>query len=237
VFQTIIYIDRETPLGNILVFLTSVEEIEGMATMLDSYSEESKRKLKVLPLHAAISLEKQAEIFEFSRERKVVLATNIAESSITIPDIKYVIDCGFAKVKIYDPSTGADRLTTVPCGKASAIQRSGRAGRVTDGECYRIYTETGYMGMAERMVPEVLRVDLSSLLLKLVGLGVRDVLTFEMLDRPPESHLAQATDTLLAFGLVDEEFVLTAKGKRVAELGLDIKMGSVLVNSFEERFG
>jgi HrpA-like RNA helicase len=91
-------------------------------------------------LHAGVTLEKQAEVFEFSRDRKIILATNIAESSITIPDIKYVIDCGYVKVKAFDPNKGVEKMIVVPCGRSAAIQRAGRAGRVFDGECFRIYT-------------------------------------------------------------------------------------------------
>lgn len=132
-FQTIIYVERETHHGHILVFLTSVEEIEGMQYMLDSYAHENRRSFRIMALHAGLSLSKQADIFEDSSRRKVILATNVAESSITIPDIKYVIDCGYVKIKVYDQQAGVEKMIVVPCGKSSAIQRAGRAGRVVDG--------------------------------------------------------------------------------------------------------
>lgn len=127
------------------------------------------------------------------------MATNIAESSITIPDIKYVIDCGYVKVKAYDPEKGIDKMIVVPCGRSAAIQRAGRAGRVFDGECFRMYTETAYEKMVEKVVPELLRVDLSSFILKLLGLGIKDIMAFDMLDKPPEHHFSRAIDTLLAY--------------------------------------
>lgn len=101
--------------------------------MLDSYAVENKRKLKLLPLHAKLGVEDQNKIFQRTYERKIILSTNIAESSITIPDIKFVIDCGYVKVKSYDWEGGIDKMIVVPCGKSSANQRAGRAGRVSDG--------------------------------------------------------------------------------------------------------
>lgn len=113
------------------------------------------------------------------------MSTNIAESSITIPDIKYVVDSGYVKVKAYDIEKGVEKMIVVPCGKSSAIQRAGRAGRVFDGECFRIYTESAYVKMPDKVLPELLRVDLSSFLLKLLGLGIKDILDFKMVDAPP----------------------------------------------------
>ena len=146
--------------------------------MLDSYAYENRRKLKLIPLHASLPLSKQSEIFEHTNERKVILSTNIAESSITIPDIKYVIDCGYVKVKMYDMEKGIDKMDVVACGKTAAIQRAGRAGRIFDGECYRIYTENGYNSMNEKVLPELFRIDLSNFILKLSGLGIKDILNF-----------------------------------------------------------
>jgi ATP-dependent RNA helicase DDX35 len=178
IFQTVVYIDREKPPGEVLVFLTSVEEIEGMAHMLDSYMVENKRRLKVLPLHSKMSPEDQNLIFERTYDRKVILATNIAESSLTIPDIRFVVDCGYVKVKMFDWEAGIDKMIVVPCGKSSANQRAGRAGRVNDGECFRAYPEAGFNTMADRLPPEILRVDLSNFILKLKGLGIEDVVAF-----------------------------------------------------------
>jgi len=115
--------------------------------MLESYMLENKRKLKLLPLHSKLSAEQQTLIFEHCYERKIILATNIAESSITIPEVKFVIDCGYVKVKMFDWQAGIDKMAVVPCGKSSASQRAGRAGRVTDGECFRIYHQAGHDSM------------------------------------------------------------------------------------------
>lgn len=98
---------------------------------------------------------------------------------------------------------GVEKMIVVPCGKSSAIQRAGRAGRVFDGECFRIYTETAYGKMGEKVLPELMRVDLSSFLLKLLGLGIKDIFDFKMIDQPPEDHFSRAIDTLLAYELVD----------------------------------
>ena len=112
--------------------------------MLDSYAVENKRRLKLLALHAKLGAEDQNKIFQRCYDRKIIISTNIAESSITIPDVKYVIDCGYVKIKSYDWEGAIDKMIVVPCGKSSANQRAGRAGRVFDGECYRIYHKAGF---------------------------------------------------------------------------------------------
>lgn len=237
IFQTIVYIDREKSHGHVLVFLTSTEEIEGMKHMLESYMGENKRRLRLLALHSKLPPEQQALIFDPSYDRKVILSTNIAESSITIPDIKFVIDSGYVKVKLFDWEAAIDKMAVVPCGRTSANQRAGRAGRVQDGECFRIYPEAAHNAMPEKIPPEIMRVDLSGFLLKLKGLGIQDILSFEMLERPEEAQVSKAIDILYAYGLVDEQFELTEKGKRVAEFSIDLRNACMLMNSFEPRFG
>ena len=128
-------------------------------------------------------------------------------------------------------------MIVVPCGKSAAIQRAGRAGRIFDGECYRIYTESAYVKMPEKVIPQLLRIDLSNFLLKLMGLGIKDLLSFEMTDQPLEKNYIAAIDNLYAYELIDEDFNLTEKGCKAAELSLDIRSASLLLNSFDERFG
>lgn len=202
-FQTVTIIEQDKPKGNILVFLTSQEEIEMMYNLLDNYRIENKRYLKVLQLYSGLNETKQDEIFESSYERKVILATNIAESSITLDNLQYVIDVGFVKIKLYDSEKGAESLVVVPCGKSSARQRMGRAGRVSNGECYRIYTKQAYESMPDRLPPELLRVDLSNVVLKIKGLGIGNITSFEMLDSPKEYSVVKAFETLYAYGLMD----------------------------------
>lgn len=120
----------------------------------------------------------------------------------------------------------------VPCGKSSANQRAGRAGRVKDGECFRVYHRKGYDSMPEKVPPEILRVDLVNVLLKLKGLGIRDIMGFDFIERPRDANLARAIDMLYAYGLVDAEFELTALGTKVAELSIDFRNGCMLMNSF-----
>ena len=119
-------------------------------------------------------------------------------------------------MKAYDVEKGFDRMIVVPSGRSSAIQRAGRAGRVFDGECFRIYTEDAYVRMPEKIVPEILRVDLSSFILKLLGLGIKDILGFDLLDKPPEEHFSRALDNLSADELIDLDLKLTPKGTYAA---------------------
>lgn len=200
--------------------------------MLDSYAVQNKRRLNLMPLHAKLGVEEQNKIFQKSYDRKIIIATNVAESSITIPDIKFVIDCGYVKVKTYDWEGGIDKMIVVPCGKSSSNQRAGRAGRVSDGECFRIYHQEGFETMPDRLPPQIMRVDLSNVILKLKGLGIADILTFQLLERPDEEHIAKAIDILYAYQLIDEYFELTEKGKRAAELSVDIRNSCMLLNSF-----
>ena len=111
-----------------------------MMTLLESYQYENKRKLTLLPLHANLGAEEQAKIFDSSFDRKIILSTNVAESSITIPDIEFVVDCGYVKCKVFDFATGVEKMIITSCGKNSCAQRAGRAGRVANGYCYRIFT-------------------------------------------------------------------------------------------------
>ena len=128
-------------------------------------------------------------------------------------------------------------MMVVPCGKMSARQRMGRAGRVKQGECYRIYTKEGYDTMPERVPPEILRIDLSNMILKLKGLGIGDIISFDMLDAPQEYSLVKALENLYAFGLMSLNAELTPEGSKVSELSFDIKAATMILNSFDPRFG
>jgi ATP-dependent RNA helicase DHX8/PRP22 len=158
--------------------------------------------LLVCPIYAALSPEQQLKVFEPAppRTRKVILATNIAETSITINGIRYVIDTGVSKIRQFHPKTGMDCLIIVPISKAEAWQRSGRAGRNQPGICYRLYTEDSFSALRESIVPEILRCSLSSVVLQLKSMNVNDILGFDFMDKPPQSALVRALEQLYALG-------------------------------------
>lgn len=166
----------------------------------------------ILPVYGALPSEMQSRIFEPAPRftRKCVLATNIAEASLTIDGIYYVIDPGFAKQKVYNPKTGMDSLVVVPISKASAKQRAGRAGRTGPGSCYRLYTEQAFAHeMLEFPVPEIQRTNLATVCLQLKAMGINDLLGFDFMDPPAPQTLVTALHSLYVLGALDDEGLLT----------------------------
>lgn len=147
--------------------------------------------------------------------RKVVIATNIAETSLTIDGIYYVVDPGFVKQNVYNPKTGMDALVVTPISQAQAKQRSGRAGRTGPGKCYRLYTERAYRDeMLSTPVPEIQRTDLAITVLQLKAMGINDLLSFDFMDAPPPESLIMALEQLHSLGSLDDEGLLTRLGRR-----------------------
>ena len=186
-------------------------------------SHTSIPKLRVLPLYAALPAEQQAEVFKPvpNDVRKVVVCTNIAETSVTVPGIRFVIDPGFSREKYYDARTGIDGLDTVRISKVSAQQRAGRAGRTGPGKCYRLYSSEAYNAMAENTVPEIKRSSLLSTMLYLKVLGVDDVLAFDYLDAPAPEAISIALKQLYVLGALDANGAVTTLGKEISGLPLD----------------
>ncbi|RKP07212.1 P-loop containing nucleoside triphosphate hydrolase protein [Thamnocephalis sphaerospora] len=236
-------IHQERPAGDILVFLTGQEDIESLDRMI---REQAKRlppglpdattfKLQILPcpIFAALPAAQQARVFDPAppNTRKVVLATNIAETSITISGIRYVIDTGLAKVRAYDARIGMETLLVQPISKSSARQRTGRAGREAPGECYRLYTADTYEDLPEDAEPEIRRCNLASVVLSIKASGCEDVLSFDFLDRPTRNTLIRALEQLFALGALKENGELADAGRRMAELPLDPTYAKVLFQS------
>ncbi|PFH37706.1 putative pre-mRNA-processing protein 8 [Besnoitia besnoiti] len=224
---TVLQIHLTQPLGDILVFLPGQQEIEEAL-------EELERRVRgrgteigeliLLPIYSTLPSELQAKIFEPTPEkaRKVVLATNIAETSITIDQIVYVIDCGFCKQNTYSPKTGMESLVTVPCSKAAVNQRAGRAGRVRPGHCFRLYTRFSYeKEMEDANVPEIQRTSLGHVVLALKSLGIDDLINFDFMDPPPPETLIKALELLYALGALNDKGQLTKLGRRMAEFPLE----------------
>ena len=164
--------------------------------------------------------------------RKVILSTNIAEASVTIDGIVYVIDTGFVKLRAYNPSSGIETLTPVPISKASAIQRAGRAGRTKPGKCFRLYTEASYHALAQTTVPEIQRSDLAPVVLQLKALGIDNIVRFNFLTPPPSSLVVRALELLYSLGAIDDYAKLTKPlGTRMAELAVEPMMAKVLLSA------
>jgi len=233
---TIFQIHMRRPKGDILVFLTGQEEIETLTALLTEYAGQLPSSVQALlpcPLFAALPPAQQQKVFEPAppSTRKVVLATNIAETSITISGIRYVIDCGVAKVRGFNAKIGVESLLVHPISKSSARQRMGRAGREAAGFCYRLYTEGSFAELEENTVPEIKRCNLAAAVLSLKATGVDDILGFDYMDRPSRTSLARALEQLYSLGAIDDKGTLTQEGKQMAEFPLDPVFSKVLIQS------
>ncbi|XP_065190543.1 pre-mRNA-splicing factor ATP-dependent RNA helicase DHX16-like [Sycon ciliatum] len=235
VVVSVLQIHITQPLGDILVFLTGQEEIE---TSYETLMERTRRlgskirELLVLPIYANLPSDMQAKIFEPTPPgaRKVVIATNIAETSLTIDGIIYVIDAGFCKQKCYNPRTGMESLVVTPCSRASSNQRAGRAGRVAAGKCFRLYTRWSYENeLEEQTIPEIQRTNLGNVVLMLKSLGIEDLLNFDFMDPPPSETLVMALEQLYALGALNHKGELTKLGRRMAEFPLDPMLSKMLI--------
>ncbi|KAK4999123.1 Cyclin-dependent kinase catalytic subunit, partial [Cryomyces antarcticus] len=201
---TIFQIHMSQPRGDILVFLTGQDEIEKVEQDLQETARKLGNKapeLIIAPIYANLPTDLQAKIFEPTppNARKVVLATNIAETSLTIDGIVYVIDPGFVKENVYNPKTGMESLVVTPCSRASANQRAGRAGRVGPGKCFRLYTKWAFMNeLEENTTPEIQRTNLNSVVLLLKSLNINDLIDFDFMDAPPPDTLIKALEQLFA---------------------------------------
>ncbi|KAF9318340.1 hypothetical protein BG003_011353 [Podila horticola] len=221
--------------GDILVFLTGQEEIDNAAENLEATRRKLGKgiqELIVCPIYSSLPTDMQGKIFEPTPEgaRKVVLATNIAETSITIDGVKYVIDPGFSKMLSYNPKTGMESLVVTPCSRASANQRKGRAGRVGPGKCFRLYTQWAYYNeLDENTVPEIQRINLNSVVLTLKSLGINDIIGFEFMDPPPAETLMRALEQLYALGALNDKGQLTKLGRRMAEFPGDPMLAKTLI--------
>jgi ATP-dependent RNA helicase DDX35 len=235
--QTVFDIHTKEPDGDILVFLTGREEID---TAVQAISERAaslhprSQTLMALPLYAGLSTEQQMYVFEEAPEntRKVIFSTNIAEASVTIDGIVYVVDTGYVKLRAFNPTTGIETLTATPVSKASAIQRAGRAGRTKPGKCYRLYTEASFQSLQEATVPEIQRSNLASVILQLKALGIDNIARFDFITAPPAELVIRALELLYSLGALDDYAKLTKPlGVRLAELAVEPMMAKTLLSA------
>ncbi|CRG84288.1 pre-mRNA-splicing factor ATP-dependent RNA helicase DHX15/PRP43 [Talaromyces islandicus] len=246
--RTVLQIHATEPDGDILLFLTGEEEIEDAVRKISMESEEMVREadagpMKVYPLYGSLPPHMQQRIFEPAPPprkpgaragRKCIVSTNIAETSLTIDGIVYVVDPGFSKQKVYNPRIRVESLLVSPISKASAQQRAGRAGRTRPGKCFRLYTEGAFKKeLIDQTYPEILRSNLSSTVLELKKLGIDDLVHFDLMDPPAPETLMRALEELNYLACLDDDGNLTALGRLASEFPLDPALAVMLTTSPE----
>jgi ATP-dependent RNA helicase DDX35 len=235
--QTVFDIHNKELDGDILVFLTGREEIDSAVQAVSERSAQlhpRSQSMMPLPLYAGLDAEQQMYVFEPAPEntRKIIFSTNIAEASVTIDGIIYVIDCGFVKLRAFNPVTGIETLTATSASQASATQRAGRAGRTKAGKCFRLYTETAYQGLDKASIPEIQRSNLAPVVLQLKALGIDNIVRFDFITSPPAELLTRALELLYSLGSLDEYAKLTKPlGTRMAELAVEPMMAKTLLSA------
>ena len=236
---TVMQIHLTEPPGDILLFLTGQEEIDTSCEILFERMKALGPKvpnLIILPVYSSLPSEMQSRIFDPAPpgERKVVIATNIAETSITIDHIYYVIDPGFVKQNAYDPKLGMDSLVVTPISQAQAKQRAGRAGRTGPGKCFRLYTEAAFQSeMLPTSIPEIQRQNLSMTILMLKAMGINDLLHFGFMDPPPTNTMLTALEELYNLSALDDEGLLTRLGRKMADFPMEPSLSKVLISSVD----
>ncbi|KAH9021058.1 P-loop containing nucleoside triphosphate hydrolase protein [Lactarius pseudohatsudake] len=248
--RTVLMIHRAEEPGDILLFLTGEEEIEDACRKIKAEAEDliaqdpdTVGPLSCIPLYSSLPPQQQQRIFDPAPSprvpdgppgRKVIISTNIAETSLTIDGIVYVVDPGFSKQKIYNPRIRVESLLVSPISKASAQQRAGRAGRTRPGKCFRLYTEKDFMKeLEEQTHPEILRSNLANTVLELVKAGIKDLVRFEYVDSPAPETLMRALELLNYLAALDDDGNLTPMGSMMSEFPLDPQMSKMLIVSPE----
>lgn len=246
--RTVLQIHATEPEGDILLFLTGEEEIEDACRKISLEADEMIREadagpMKVYPLYGSLPPQMQQRIFDPPPPprrpggrpgRKCIVSTNIAETSLTIDGIVYVVDPGFSKQKVYNPRIRVESLLVSPISKASAQQRAGRAGRTRPGKCFRLYTEGAFKKeLIDQTYPEILRSNLSSTVLELKKLGIDDLVHFDLMDPPAPETLMRALEELNYLACLDDDGNLTTMGRLASDFPLDPALAVMLITSPE----
>ena len=224
--------------GDILVFLPGEREIREVADHLRKHLAAQHRggpQPEILPLFARLSQAEQERVFQPGHGRRIVLATNVAETSLTVPGIRYVVDSGLARVKRYSWRNKVEQLQVEPISRAAADQRAGRCGRVADGVCIRLYAEDDYAARARFTDPEILRSSLAGVILRMKALGLGAVEDFPFLQAPPKKAIVDGYALLSELGAVDEENALTEIGRQLARLPLDPRVGRMILEAVQRQ--
>ncbi|MFI4939217.1 MAG: ATP-dependent RNA helicase HrpA [Burkholderiales bacterium] len=216
--------------GDVLVFLPGEREIRDTAEALRKHHPPH---VEILPLFARLSAQEQERVFKLSNARRIVLATNVAETSLTVPGIRYVVDAGLARVKRYSYRNKVEQLQIEAIAQSAANQRAGRCGRVAAGVCIRLYEERDYLLRPKFTEPEILRSSLASVILRMKSLHLADVETFPFIEPPPGRAIADGYQLLQELGAVDEVNRLTPLGKQLAKLPLDPRVGRMILAALD----
>lgn len=236
--KQVLNIHVSQPPGDILVFMTGQEDIECTCTVLQERLDQldDVAPLDVLPMYSQLPADLQAKIFGRGENnaRKVIVSTNIAETSLTVDGIIYVVDSGFNKLKVYNAKIGMDALQINPVSQANANQRSGRAGRTGPGVCYRLFTEAAYRNeMFVNNIPEIQRINLTNIVLLLKTLGVENLLEFEFMDPPPQETILNSMYQLWVLAGLGDLGELTPTGAKMAQFPLDPSLAKMLITSVD----
>ncbi|KAJ2759550.1 DEAH-box ATP-dependent RNA helicase prp43, partial [Coemansia nantahalensis] len=244
--KTALQIHASEPEGDILLFLTGEEEIEEACRLLRARGDDLSRRancgpLLIVPLYSTLPPAMQQKIFAKAPEprakggapgRKIVVSTNVAETSLTIDGIVYVVDPGFAKQKVYNPRVRVESLLVSPISRAAAQQRAGRAGRTRPGKCFRLYTEKSFNAdLIEQTYPEILRSNLGSIVLQLKKLGVNDLVHLDLMDPCAPEVLMRALELLHYLGALDDDANLTPLGHVISEFPIDPQLAKMVVSA------
>jgi len=251
--KQVIQIHFNSPQGDILVFMTGQEDIEGLCAILaqkitaltddEHYKDaepgkSSKDTLLILPMYSQLPADLQAKIFDPAPNgtRKCIISTNVAETSLTVDGIKYVIDTGYCKLKVFNSKIGMDTLTITPESQANASQRTGRAGRTGPGFCFRLFTERQFREeLLSDTIPEIQRTNLSNVVLLLKSLGIDNLLSFDFMDPPPQDNILNSLYQLWILGALDNNGDLTALGQGMSDFPLDPPLSKMLLFADEHK--
>ncbi|CAI0875852.1 ATP-dependent RNA helicase HrpA [Serratia liquefaciens] len=231
IFDAVDELGREGP-GDILIFMSGEREIRDTA---DALNRLNLPHIEVLPLYARLSNSEQNRVFQSHHGRRIVLATNVAETSLTVPGIKYVIDPGTARISRYSFRTKVQRLPIEPVSQASANQRKGRCGRVSDGICIRLYSEQDFLSRPEFTDPEILRTNLASVILQMTSLGLGDIAAFPFVEAPDKRNILDGVRLLEELGAIktadNGHYQLTPQGRQLAQLPIDPRLARMVLEA------
>lgn len=236
--KSIVQINQSEEEGDILTFLPGQEEIDKACSTLEKFAPLLPKEapmLVPLPIYAALPPSQQLKVFEpvKKNQRKVILATNIAETSITVPGVRYVVDTGLRKVKVWRHQLGLSTLLTVPISQASATQRAGRAGRERSGKAFRLYTESDYFKLPKQTEPEIIRTDIAQSILMLKKLQVDDIVNWPWIEHPGQESLFAALNQLYSLKALNDSGRITTLGEQMAVLPVSPQLSTVLINAFK----
>ncbi|MDP3285041.1 MAG: helicase-related protein, partial [Desulfobacterales bacterium] len=229
---------KESRSGDILIFMPTEQDIRETAEILGG---RKFRAAEIIPLFARLPASEQSKVFSRLAARKIIIATNIAETSLTIPGIKYVIDTGLARISHYSSRSRSTALPVVKISRSSADQRKGRCGRVENGVCIRLYPEEDYKSRTLYTLPEILRSNLAEVILRMIALDLGDISAFPFIDGPPPKSIRDGYEILLELGAIESEntnksgFSLTQNGKLMASLPVDPRISRMLIEAQKRR--